>query len=375
MIISVVIPVNKVEKYIRSCIQSVINQNCMGFTIECVIVDDASLDRSIEIVQELIDGYQGSSVSFKIIHHDVKKGVSAARNTGILAATGDFLFFLDADDYLTENALKDLALYIVKYPFVDVIVGNALRMENIRLTNSRVLGNNLFPVLIDDRDKIWELLFLRKIDHHVWNKIIRRSLVLKNHLMFDDGIIYEDKPWIYRMVSCISSVMIVPELTYIYVNNPTSIIHTTSERANLIISSFAFFCDYYLIFPPTIASKGRLFVDYQVFIHHWMFVVIDLVRQFGGEQEALKKLYSVRRRLLWRAVCHFRLILSLYSLTLFPPMTFFLKYNFYRSNLYYLEQFIYKLSKYGDKIRFLNNLKNKKVCYDGKDEYERYSTV
>ena len=62
MIISVVIPVNKVEKYIRSCIQSVINQNCMGFTIECVIVDDASLDRSIEIVQELIDGYQGRAL-------------------------------------------------------------------------------------------------------------------------------------------------------------------------------------------------------------------------------------------------------------------------------------------------------------------------
>lgn len=355
MIISVVIPVNKVEKYIRSCIQSVINQKCMGFTIECIIVDDASFDKSMDVVQELIEGYQGSSVSFKVIHHDVKKGVSVARNTGIMAATGDYLFFLDADDYLTENALKDLTSYLDEYPFVDVIMGNAFRMERKALTDTIVPENDMSPVLIDDNDKIWEILFLRKLDHHVWNKLIKRSLVLDNNLMFDEGILYEDKPWTYRMVSCISSILIVPKLTYIYVNNPTSIMHTIPDRSKIILRSFAFFCTYYLNFPPRIASKGRLFVEYYIFIHHWVLEAMNLMRQFGGEPEAKKKLYTVRRRLLGKAICHFRLILALYSLILFPPMTFFLRYRFYRSSFYYLERWVYSLAKYGDILHIYSN--------------------
>ena len=63
MIVSVIIPVYKVEKYINRCLQSVIDQDCNGFSIECVLVDDASPDKSMDIVQEMIDNYRGSDVS------------------------------------------------------------------------------------------------------------------------------------------------------------------------------------------------------------------------------------------------------------------------------------------------------------------------
>ena len=99
----------------------------------------------------------------------------------------------------------------------------------------------------------------------------------------------------------------------------------------------------------------RLLVEYYIFFHHRVLEAMNLMRQFGGEPEAKKKLYTVRRRLLGKAICHFRLILALYSLILFPPMTFFLRYRFYRSSFYYLERWVYSLAKYGDILHIYSN--------------------
>ena len=281
-LVSIIIPVYKVENYIRLCLQSVIDQDCRGFCIECVIVDDASPDKSMAIVNEMIENNHGDNISFVVLHHIVNRGISAARNTGIRAAKGDYLFFLDSDDHILENTLRKFVFFAESHPNVDVIMGNSLCVGINVLTNSPVTNNENSPLLLDDKLQIINLLLRRKLDHHVWNKLIKRSLIIEYNLTFDEGLIYEDVPWAYKLVSCISSIMIVPELTYYYEYNPSSIIHTISERADQMTKSLAYICEGLINHPPVIDDKEQLYAEHHIFIQHWMLVALDLVQQHHG---------------------------------------------------------------------------------------------
>ena len=106
MVVSIVIPVFKVSEYIDRCVRSVMEQTYGD--IECILVDDASPDDSIARCERLISDYQGP-IRFVILHHRQNRGVSAARNTGTAAATGDCVFYLDGDDALVPNSIEWLA--------------------------------------------------------------------------------------------------------------------------------------------------------------------------------------------------------------------------------------------------------------------------
>ena len=90
--ISVIIPIYNVEQYVQRCMKSVMTQTFSDAEIDCIVVDDCGQDHSMDIVSQMIDEYQGP-ILFKIIHHDTNRGLSAARNTGLYHATGDFVFF------------------------------------------------------------------------------------------------------------------------------------------------------------------------------------------------------------------------------------------------------------------------------------------
>ena len=93
--VTIIIPVYQVSAYVERCILSVMDQDYDA--IECIIVDDATQDDSIEQCERLIERYNGP-ILFKILHHQYNRGLSAARNTGTDAASGDYLYYLDSDD-------------------------------------------------------------------------------------------------------------------------------------------------------------------------------------------------------------------------------------------------------------------------------------
>ena len=98
MKVSIIIPVYNVSLYIERCIKSVMSQTYQD--IECILVNDATPDDSIAIAERLIADYNGT-IQFRILNHEHNKGQSTARNTGIDASTGDYLYFLDSDDEIT----------------------------------------------------------------------------------------------------------------------------------------------------------------------------------------------------------------------------------------------------------------------------------
>lgn len=341
MIISVIIPVYKVEKYVRRCIESVIAQECAGFKIECMIVDDCSPDDSMSIVQDVIDDYKGSCISFHIIRHKKNVGLSAARNSGIAAATGDYLLFVDSDDYLPEHAFSFLASYLNDYPSVDVILGNSLCLEQNSYSN---VAFGCTPVLIDDKRKIFELVLNRQINRNAWNKLIRRSFVTENDMLFDVGLLYEDVTWTYKLYSCTSSILIIPELTYVYENNPASIIHTPEVRSNQLIWSLSYISDSILKHPPMIKGKKVLFVTHCLFVYHWILIALDVYEKYGATKEIVRYFDSVRRTLLKNAICHMRPLLILYFLCMFAPFNLLMKFRKFRSFYFRMNSIVKKYS-------------------------------
>lgn len=193
LLVSVIIPVYQVSDYVERCLLSVMSQTYQN--IECIIVDDCSEDDSIAKCERLIDGCHGS-IKFQILHHEQNRGLSAARNTGTNAATGDFLYYLDSDDEITSSCIEKLVSYVISDDSIEMVQGNYLKISDEKeelgkSDNVRALCND------DARD-----LFLnqRMIIEFVWNKLLNRSFVVDNRLYNKEGIINEDLLWIFYVI-------------------------------------------------------------------------------------------------------------------------------------------------------------------------------
>lgn len=172
--ISIIIPVYNVESYIAKCISSIMTQDLQD-GIECIIVDDCSTDNSILIAEKLIDDYNGN-IKFRIIKHPKNEGSSCARNTGIIAASGEYIGFVDSDDYIEPSMYEDLLNLLEEsqeLPFVSSSfyverkgVTSYNRNHDLYLKNSSMAIDEFFPLFLTER-----------IDNFCWNKLYRRTFI------------------------------------------------------------------------------------------------------------------------------------------------------------------------------------------------------
>lgn len=163
-IISLVVPIYKVEQYLPRALDSVLAQTCDAW--EMILVDDGSPDRCGEICDE----YAAGDSRIHVIHQK-NAGVSAARNTGIDAADGEYLFCLDPDDYLAPDALETLLVEMQKTG-ADIVVGGHNRVE----ADGRVhCDSGVWPGLTDTKD-IQRAVLLNRLPNFVWGRIYRRGI-------------------------------------------------------------------------------------------------------------------------------------------------------------------------------------------------------
>lgn len=223
MKISIIIPVFNVEKYIARCLQSVISQTYKG-KIECIIVDDCTPDNSIAIILQILKNYKGN-ITFSVIHHNQNKGLSAARNTGVKAATGDYIYFLDSDDEILPPTIALMVEKIEKYPLADFVVGDY--KENLFPDKCHIH----LPEFIEDSCEIFRHYLKFNIPGTAWNKLIKRSFFIENNLFFKEGLIHEDIEQTFRLALYATKMACVCKKTYIYyINNPNSITNNISEK-------------------------------------------------------------------------------------------------------------------------------------------------
>lgn len=222
--ISIIVPVYNVSDYIERCINSIILQTYKG-EIECIIVNDATTDDSIEKCKRIINAYKGA-VSFKIIEHEKNKGLSAARNTGTKTSTGEYLFYVDSDDDISSDCIESLVEYVINDNTVELVQGNYAKISN----NCSELGKSEF-VRAESNDELRELfLSKRTLNEFVWNKIIKRSIIIDNNLYNKEGLINEDLLWAFYLIKHIKKAQLCGNTTYYYRVRPGSIVTSGSNR-------------------------------------------------------------------------------------------------------------------------------------------------
>lgn len=335
MTISIIIPVFKVEPYIERCIKSIIDQETDGCAIECILVDDCTPDNSMLIARKLIDAYEGGVIRFVCLRHEVNRGLSAARNTGLKEAMGDYVLFVDSDDWMKPQSIRYFLDCLSEHPGVDMVVGNVRDHRD-----SLLLGNLQRPLFIDDRDEFFARMLHHRIYINAWNKLIRRSVLLDNEVFFIDGILYEDVPWTYHLFSHLTSILLLPKETYVYEDNPGSIVNTSfsAEKADKGLRSYTVLCHYLLDNPPSPDRHVRnLTVDHLLYVMFWQMKAVDIFSKCPVSDETVRDFRAVRCRLLSRSLRHGRVILSCFVLLLFPPFCYLQKFRIFRHHYYYLQ--------------------------------------
>lgn len=226
MTVSIIIPVYNAAQYIKRCLNSVVKQTFQD--VECILVDDCGLDNSMNIATEFINKYEGN-ITFSIIRHECNKGQSAARNTALHYAKGDYIYFLDSDDSITFDCIEKLHALVVKYPNVDFAQGNILDDKG---KISYYGWHSQLPEYCNNHENI-EKYFLSVVVTSAWNKLIRKSFLLKYRLFFPEGIVHEDLFWSFILVKHTKSVAFENSGTYCYYINNNSTMNNLSAEARI----------------------------------------------------------------------------------------------------------------------------------------------
>ena len=217
--VSIIVPVYNVEKYIEKTILSLVNQDYKN--IEIILIDDGSNDCSAMILE------QAKDIDKRIIVlHQTNKGVSAARNLGLSVATGEFVMFVDGDDYVEHN--------YVSY-FLDKIVNYSCRtcFNRSNYSNDLHSGSRKKAAKILDSLKAAELIYLGFIFVAVWNKIYDLNVIRDNKIIFDESIWYgEGMLFNMHYLQYVDKVLIVDYDLYHQVSNPNSAMRRFSLESN-----------------------------------------------------------------------------------------------------------------------------------------------
>lgn len=210
MRVSIIVPVYNVEPYIEDCLRSVASQTYKG-QLECIIIDDCTPDGSCDVIEKFIKEYIGN-IQFKLLHHDKNRGLSAARNTGIDAATGEYIYFLDSDDEITPRCIELLTAPLKRRKY-DFIIGDY-----------SVIGSNKDnypPLLVKEKEMLKNYSIRESYLSYKWyvmavNKLCNTEFVRNEKLYFKEGIIHEDDLWSFQLACLAQTMYVIRNQTYIY---------------------------------------------------------------------------------------------------------------------------------------------------------------
>ena len=335
MIISVIIPIYKVEKYILRCLESVVAQECNDYDIECILVDDCSPDMSMVIAKEFIKHYCGL-IKFHIITNTENQGASVSRNNGLLIANGEYVFFLDSDDYLMVNCLSCLYREINQNGrVVDMVIGNSYNYAS----GYNWLKEEKSPSLLLNHADTMRRFLRIDLPTMAWNKLIRKHFLLDNHLMFRPGMLHEDELWSYESFNVVSSVVLISEVTYNYEQVAESIMNSAS---NLIRRTEG----YHILVSSMLNSLGHdLYVD-RYFWGIYMYMQSEaIIRTEKLTGDVVSRNKQLRKMLIKRSITDFRLsILFFLLLTIQPPFSWLIHFKWFRHEYYRVMFFFRRLA-------------------------------
>ena len=220
--VSIIIPIYNGEKYISRCITSILEQKYNN--IELILVNDGSTDKTKEICAHFVE----KDNRIRLLNKE-NQGVSKARNSGLGIATGDFITFIDIDDYIVPGMIST-ALQYLKENNADVVIYGWKRNYVNKNQSEDILEE--FEIIEEQQVVIRRILesYSACGGGYPWNKMWRRSAI-KTMQMFDESLFYfEDLEWVVRMMLQVKRIVICPECLYQYIIHEGSV-STDSSRA------------------------------------------------------------------------------------------------------------------------------------------------
>ena len=245
--ISIVIPLYNTEKYVGACLTSILNQTFQNF--EVIIVDDCSTDKSCDVVESFIPKFGGR---LKLYHSEVNSGPAVPTNKGINLSRGKYLFLMDSDDLIVNNALETLYRYAEDYDadIVHMDLGFKFRRNSTKpfpdKDDIEVVGWHGGPFVkqptleSDDISERIKKICGNGVGWTAWQKLVRRDLLMENDIVFPNLRTCQDIFWVMEVFSLAKKILTIPELLYIHRNNPTSNTHikkTKEQSLNFSLSA------------------------------------------------------------------------------------------------------------------------------------------
>lgn len=219
-LVSVIVPVYKVEDCLERCLDSLYRQSLRN--IEIILVDDASPDRSGEICER----YVAEDVRFKVIHHPENRGLSVARNTGIAHASADYLMFVDGDDWVHEDFCIFPYECAMQYQ-ADLVMFCYQCIEKNGSVRTVKEAEDIRPGQLTRLEAI-EIL-LHSSGTFPWNKLYSKRLF--NDISFPEGYIYEGTGTVYKTVLLADTIFYLDKVLYSYCYHKGSITTLKTEKA------------------------------------------------------------------------------------------------------------------------------------------------
>ena len=222
---SIILPIYKVEKYLRECIESILCQTFKDY--EIILVDDGSPDSCPQICDEYALKYP----NIQCIHRP-NGGLSAARNSGLLVAKGEYVMFVDSDDFLYDKyALDKVAQKSNSSP----------EIIHYRYAEWYESDNHIYPrnfsydIVTDGRsvtDIYCELIDKDAYISSAWSKAVQRKFLIDNNILFERNLLGEDNEWSYHVIMLANKIELIDDILYVYRRRGGSIT-TSSTQKNL----------------------------------------------------------------------------------------------------------------------------------------------
>lgn len=218
--VSIIVPVYNVEKYLRKCLDSLINQTLKE--IEIICINDGSTDKSLEILEE----YKNRDSRIILLNQE-NSGQSVARNRGIEIAKGEYIGFVDPDDWVDLDYYEKL-YNAASTNNTDIAVGGIIRVTGIK---KKKFLNFEKETLTDNANLKFELCDVPE-KSYVWNKIYKTEKLKEIGLEFEKGIFYEDCIFTPQALFYLGEIVTVPNIYYYYLRRGNSTVKQRSEKAN-----------------------------------------------------------------------------------------------------------------------------------------------
>ncbi len=276
-LVSIIVPVYNVEAYLTRCINSLIKQTYKS--IEIILVDDGSTDQSAQICDAV-----ASSDDRIVVVHKNNGGLASARNCGLKISKGEYVTFVDSDDWIELDTIESMMFVCEKKLSDMVICGRYKEYDNKKTQTFNVLDSE---VTWDCQESLKRLLLWDAIDSSVCDKLFRKSLF--NNIVFPEGRLHEDIPVTYQLIIRANTITHIAQPKYHYYQRAYGITRSSYSPQKMDLYLFALeVSEYVKAHFPALTCEANFFEVKNLVITLLSFNTINCKKKYKGEYKRLK---------------------------------------------------------------------------------------